>query len=563
MRRTRRRKTGEIKKVVLYVRVSTAEQAEKDLSLPAQLDALKDYCKRRGYTAIAEYVEPGASGTDDNRRVFNLMMQEVMAPSAEVDAILVYQTSRFMRNAGRARQHKEFLAKHGVRVVSISQEVADDPHGRLTEGMFELFDQYESELNGLRTKAALRENAKQGYFNGSRPPFGFKIEKIEVKPDLWRGKLVPNAAEVPFVREVIQAYITKTGAKGAAGALNQRGLRYRGKLFSKDLVLKIVDETAAIGTYYWGRVDHKTRAVNPEDEWIAIPTEPIVETELFEMGQRVRQERDPIRNPGRAASSPLLLAGLVKCGNCGQAFQLEASGKQTEAGVYKYRYYNCRTFLRTGKDACSGQRIPTDKLESAVLEHLADRIFTAERCREILRDAVEEVGLIKQKTAAERQARQQELDDVERRIRRWESAFEEGSLDPADHRERIAELTSRRAGLRETLAKVVPMKPPGHLYTPATMEKFQRSLREVFLGEDRTLAKSYLRFLVDKIVINEGGQVEIHAKSHAALKIIERSGKAKGKGEPEDSPFNSPTIVGGKLPRNPQSQLPALRACRD
>ena len=32
---------AEIKKVVLYARVSTAEQAEKDLSLPAQLGALR------------------------------------------------------------------------------------------------------------------------------------------------------------------------------------------------------------------------------------------------------------------------------------------------------------------------------------------------------------------------------------------------------------------------------------------------------------------------------------------------------------------------------------------
>ncbi|MBW2737102.1 MAG: hypothetical protein JRH20_32375 [Deltaproteobacteria bacterium] len=90
------------------------------------------------------------------------------------------------------------------------------------------------------------------------------------------------------------------------------------------------------------------------------------------------------------------------------------------------------------------------------------------------------------------------------------------------------------------------MKPPGHLYTPATIEKFQRSLREVFMGEDRTLAKTYLRFLVDKIVISEGGKVEIHAKNHAALKMLQDSGKAKEKGELEGSPF-SPTIVSGQL----------------
>jgi hypothetical protein len=40
----------------------------------------------------------------------------------------------------------------------------------------------------------------------------------------------------------------------AARDLNQRGYRYRdGKLWSKDLVLKVIEETAAIGTYVWGK----------------------------------------------------------------------------------------------------------------------------------------------------------------------------------------------------------------------------------------------------------------------------------------------------------------------
>jgi hypothetical protein len=51
-----------------------------------------------------------------------------------------------------------------------------------------------------------------------------------------------------------------------------------------------------------------------------------------------------------------------------------------------HRYYNCRTFTRTGKEAWAGYRIPQSKLDDAVLSHLADKLFTLERCREILRD---------------------------------------------------------------------------------------------------------------------------------------------------------------------------------
>ena len=45
--------------------------------------------------------------------------------------------------------------------------------GTFMEGIFELIDQYESDMNGFHTLRAMKENARQGYFNGSNPKFGF------------------------------------------------------------------------------------------------------------------------------------------------------------------------------------------------------------------------------------------------------------------------------------------------------------------------------------------------------------------------------------------------------
>jgi site-specific DNA recombinase len=155
-------KKNEIRRVVLYTRVSTAEQAEKDLSLPAQLRTLKRQAGERGWEVVREYVEPGASGRDDNRTEFRRMMRDVLAPSAEVDAILVVHTSRFMRDAAKAIVHKQALARAGVRVISTNQETSDDPSGRLMETIYAGFDQYESDMNGYRTTAAMHENALRG-----------------------------------------------------------------------------------------------------------------------------------------------------------------------------------------------------------------------------------------------------------------------------------------------------------------------------------------------------------------------------------------------------------------
>ena len=56
--------------VALYARVSTSKQAEKDLSIPDQVRPLRDWCKRNGHSIGAEYIEAGASATDDRRPEF-------------------------------------------------------------------------------------------------------------------------------------------------------------------------------------------------------------------------------------------------------------------------------------------------------------------------------------------------------------------------------------------------------------------------------------------------------------------------------------------------------------
>ena len=132
-----------------------------------------------------------------------------------------------------------------------------------------------------------------------------------------RGKLVPNPEEVETHNEVFRLYLAGSGAKSTTRALNQRGLNYRGKPWSKDLVMKVIGETAATGIYYWGKRETKTGLLRDKEDWIVLEVEPIIDAELFNMAQKLRAHRDPGKNSGRTGASPLLLAGLVKCGKCG------------------------------------------------------------------------------------------------------------------------------------------------------------------------------------------------------------------------------------------------------
>src|SRR5882762_6829404 len=67
-------------RAALYLRVSTARQAEHDVSIPDQMRQGEAYCTSRGYRLVETYVEPGASATNDRRPEFQRMIESDVSP---------------------------------------------------------------------------------------------------------------------------------------------------------------------------------------------------------------------------------------------------------------------------------------------------------------------------------------------------------------------------------------------------------------------------------------------------------------------------------------------------
>jgi DNA invertase Pin-like site-specific DNA recombinase len=106
------------------------------------------------------------------------MIADARSKAHPFDIILTLTTSRFFRDATQARIYKHRLGKHGIKVAAIHQETSEDPMGGFMGGIFELIDQYESEMNGYHTLRAMKENARKGYINGSTPKFGFMAVEV-------------------------------------------------------------------------------------------------------------------------------------------------------------------------------------------------------------------------------------------------------------------------------------------------------------------------------------------------------------------------------------------------
>lgn len=369
---------------VSYLRVSTPGQAERELSLPAQRAAITEFAARRAVTIVREYADAGASGIDPRRREFRRMLEDIYAPGSDIKTIIVHHTSRFTRDATEARVVKSKLAKIGVNVVSVCQDLHDDPMGRLMEGFFECIDEYESAINGVRTASAMREAVRQGFFPGAIPPYGYRSETIAIASGVVRHRLVPDDVEAEVVREIYRLYIADNGAKTVARRLNQCGRRVRsGRLWSSAAILRVLDDTTATGVYYWGRRATRSKHVRPRAEWMCLSVEPIVDSSVHALATTLRERRSPRRNPGRSPAPMHVLSGLLRCGRCGASYQLETSGKRIDGDVYRYTYYNCRSACRVGKELCAGFRVRTGDLDAAVFHHLADLVCTDERVADL------------------------------------------------------------------------------------------------------------------------------------------------------------------------------------
>lgn len=123
---------------------------------------------------VEAFVEPGSSATDDRRPALQAMIEAATTKPPAFDAILVHSFSCFFRDQLQFELYVRNLAKNGVRIISITQETGDEPMGAMIRKIVTLFDEYQSKENAKRTLRAMCENARQGFWNGSRPPIGYR-----------------------------------------------------------------------------------------------------------------------------------------------------------------------------------------------------------------------------------------------------------------------------------------------------------------------------------------------------------------------------------------------------
>ena len=103
-------------RAALYLRVSTARQAEHDVSIPDQKRQGEAYCEARNLQLVETFIEPGASATNDRRPEFQRMIEAGTSKPAPFDVVVVHSFSRFFRDHFEMEFYVRKLAKNGVEI---------------------------------------------------------------------------------------------------------------------------------------------------------------------------------------------------------------------------------------------------------------------------------------------------------------------------------------------------------------------------------------------------------------------------------------------------------------
>lgn len=458
-------------KVAIYARVSSDRQAEKELSIPAQVKAIQQYCQERGYIIVSEYIEKGKSAKTDERQEFQKMVAVAKRSNRPFDAILVHKFDRFSRKRDDHVIYKALLAQVGVKVISVTEQTDNEtPQDKLLEGMLEVMSEFFNANLAVEVRKGMTQNAKQGFNNGGTPPYGYRTEHVAVGAQKTKAVWVLGPREeVDIVKWIFNQYAYEgIGYTKIASELNRQQIpSQKGGTWSSSTIRAFIFNEAYVGRRCWNKQDYQTKGKKWRDrtEWIitenAHPA--IIPLELFNKCQEIAKGRN---NGGgethkpfdRKPSSPFWLRGTITCDKCGSRLVGNSTSSKMKGG--KKHYYVCGGYLRKGKEYCAYVGWNKEKVEEIVSNRLRIalmRLLVNDNLIDELRQFYTENN---QHRIAQKANIENEIEFLQKRIQLIEDDIQAGKA-KSYHQEMLTEMQEE---LRE--------KTEGHLRITANWSEF-------------------------------------------------------------------------------------------
>ncbi len=519
------------KNVAIYLRVSTSQQAKHDISLTDQRRQAEGYCNARGWTIVKEYVE-AKSGTDDNRPVFQSMINDGCNKNHPFDVVLVYAFSRFFRNAIDSGIYRRKLEKHDVSVQSVTQDFGDGHDGELLKNIIAAVDQHFSAENGKNVLSRMLENTRQGFWNGAMPPFGYKTITAEIRDKKEKKKLQIHPEEAQIVRSIFDAYLNGIDGSGSMGVkaiavwLNERGYRNRrGKPFYTSNIHTILTRTTYFGEHYYNTTCHKTKKSKPREDWILLKSPIIILKDKFEQVQRLLKSKQQNVTAPRNLSGCTLLGGIAKCARCNSHYKLMASGKGKQ-----YRYYKSSARLFRGNNACDCKNFPEKFLNDLVIDEISNNLLKPDYLFTLIKDLSEHNKTQSEHVKNDLKLLNQDFRDTEKRLNNLYDTVAQGKVANFDTlSDFIQKENTRLESLRQQISTKKQQQGQSYKFSNRQVKHFTDKLKNMLQNSSTKFKKQTLKDFVDEILITDNEMHIIASKSMIAqtLQAMKEGGKEK------------------------------------
>ena len=310
------------KGIVIYTRVSTAEQADKGHSLSHQEFVLTHFSEINKDEILKHFQDDFSAKTFD-RPQWNELMTYVLANRKIVNEIHVLRWDRFSRNLENALKVIRDLKKLGISVNAIEQPLdMDSPDHKVLLALYLVMPEVENDKNSMLTTESSRKARLEGCWTGT-PPIGYKNYRNANS----KSTLISNEKAELVHEAFVEVAKNQCSVDNVRKQMKKRGLKLVKQAFLN--MLRNVAYTGRVSVKEW----KKENAVVVDGLHSAI-----INDELFNDVQRILSGKKKQRLNFSKENEALLLRGYLKCPVC----EGNLTGGASKGRSKYYNYYKCQ-----------------------------------------------------------------------------------------------------------------------------------------------------------------------------------------------------------------------------
>ena len=503
------------KKVAIYCRVSTTEQAEEGYSIDEQNIKIREYCEREGHEIYNLYEDRGISGKNiTNRPGIKQLLQD--ATENKFDLVIVWKLNRISRKLLDILNIVELLNKHNIAFRSLTENFeTETPSGKLQLNIMGAIGEFERETIAENVKMGLLARAKEGRWNGG-VVLGYDLVELNNEGKKRKNTVLKiNEKEANTVRRIFELYSQGHGYKAVVNRINKEGHKTkRNGEFAVSTVKEILQNPVYIGKIRynvrqdWSKKRRNNINANPIlSDGIH---EPIIDVETWNKVQVILKERSKKHNKVYDCEFPL--TGILKCPVCGAGMTISRSTAKRKDGTRRINeYYSCGNWKNKGTAVCNSNSIRVEVADEYVLNKIMELINN----ESILKKVVDNIN--QNKSTKLKQILEQ-LEQVNKEIEKLTSKksknielFEDGIVDKSELSIRvksinddIEKLKYREQELKQDL-QLAEGDPIPFDIVNEVMQRFKEVFFEMSTSQQR---KQLIQLLVSKITINKEREID-------------------------------------------------------